>query len=141
MCQYERAITRPPCGRFAEGLTHGRLGKPDLALAREQHAAYVSALRQCGADVTVLHPDDDHPDSCFVEDEAIVTDRMAVIPSMCRPSRQGEEVRIRPVIEALYGGNIETPWRAVTSSGRGTISSSASLPAQTKRAPASLPIS
>ena len=108
MCQYERAITRPPSDRFADGLTHGRLGKPDVELAKKQHAAYVTALRQCGADVTVLRPDNDHPDSCFTEDEAIVTDRMAVIPSMCRPSRQGEEVRMRPVIEALYGGHIET---------------------------------
>ncbi len=107
MCHYEKAITRPPSDTFAEGLTHGLLGKPDVALAKKQHEAYVSALRRCGVSVTVLHPDNDHPDSCFTEDEAIVTDRMAVIPSMCRPSRQGEEVRMRPIIEAFYQGRIE----------------------------------
>ena len=107
MCQYVKAITRPPCANFADGLTHGLLGKPDVELARKQHRQYVAALRRCGADVTVLHPDNEHPDSCFTEDEAIVTDRMAVIPSMCRPSRQGEEVRMRPIIEALYGQRIE----------------------------------
>lgn len=107
MCHYERAITRPPCAKFADGLTHGKLGKPDVELAVQQHKAYVKALRLCGVDVTVLHPDNDYPDSCFTEDEAIVTDRMAVIPSFCRPSRQGEEVRTRPIIEAFYGGRIE----------------------------------
>ncbi len=106
-CIYERVITRPPCANFAEGLTHGRLGKPDVNLAVSQHQQYVTALRRCGVDVTVLSPDDDYPDSCFTEDEAVVTDRLAVIPSPCRASRQGEEIRIRPIIEAFYGGFIE----------------------------------
>lgn len=107
MCRYERAVTRPPCDNFTEGLTHGRLGKPDVKLAKAQHSCYVDALRKCGADVTVLRADNDYPDSCFTEDEAIVTDRMAVIPAMCRPSRQGEEIRMRPIIETFYAGRIE----------------------------------
>ena len=107
MFTYERAITRPPCGRFAEGLTHGLLGKPDVELAVRQHEQYVAAIRSCGVDVTVLKPENDYPDSCFTEDEVIVTDRMAVVPSFCRPSRQGEEAVMRPVIEAIYGDRIE----------------------------------
>ena len=107
MFNYQKVITRPPCANFADGLTHGRLGKPDPQLAVFQHRQYVNALRHCGAEVVVLRPDNDYPDSCFTEDEAIVTDRMAVIPSFCRPSRQGEEIRMRPVIEAFYGGRIE----------------------------------
>ena len=107
MCHYEEAITRPPCANFADGLTHGLLGKPDVALAVRQHQLYVEALSSCGAKVTVLPAEDAFPDSCFTEDEAIVTDRMAVLPSPCRPSRQGEEVLIRPVIEKYYGGKIE----------------------------------
>ena len=107
MCHYEKAITRPPCAKFAQGLTHGRLGKPDVDLAIRQHEAYVKSLRRCGVEVIDLLPDDDYPDSCFTEDEAIVTDRMAVIPSFCRPSRQGEEGRMRPIIETFYSGQIE----------------------------------
>ena len=107
MFDYEKVITRPPCGNFAAGLTHGRLGKPDVELAVRQHEQYVSSIRRCGVEVIVLPPDNDYPDSCFTEDEVIVTDRMAVIPSFCRPSRQGEEIRMRPVIEAFYGSHIE----------------------------------
>lgn len=107
MFDYDKAITRPPCGNFANGLTHGLLGKPDFDLAVRQHQQYVNTLRRCGVDVIVLRPDNDYPDSCFTEDEAIVTDRMAVIPSFCRPSRQGEEVRLRPIIEVFYSGRIE----------------------------------
>ena len=107
MFDYERAITRPPCETFANGLTHGLLGKPDVKLAQEQHRQYVAALRSCGIEVVVLPTEDDYPDSCFTEDEVIVTDRMAVIPSFCRPLRQGEEALMRPVIESYYGDRIE----------------------------------
>ena len=107
MFAYDKAITRPPCNNFSDGLTHGQLGKPDTGLAKRQHQQYVNTLRRCGVEVVVLRPDDDYPDSCFTEDEAIVTDRMAVIPSFCRPSRQGEEIRMRPIIEAFYSGRIE----------------------------------
>lgn len=104
--EYRSAITRPPCGRFAEGLTHGLLGKPDIALAKEQHAKYVAALRRCGVDVTVLPEDNDYPDSCFTEDEAILTDHEAIMPSPCLPARQGEEIRMRPLVEAFYHGRV-----------------------------------
>ena len=108
MFDYERAITRPPCDTFAEGLTHGLLGKPDVKLAKDQHERYVAALRSCGIEVVVLPPENEYPDSCFTEDEVIVTDRVAVIPSFCRPLRQGEEDLMRPVIESYYGDRIET---------------------------------
>ena len=58
MCHYEEAITRPPCANFADGLTHGLLGRPDVALAVRQHQQYVETLRSCGAKVTVLQPED-----------------------------------------------------------------------------------
>ena len=49
------------------------LGRPDFALALEQHAAYCEALCACGVELTTLEPDVHHPDSTFVEDTAIVT--------------------------------------------------------------------
>ena len=107
MCHYEEAITRQPCANFADGLTHGLLGRPSVELAVEQHRCYVDALIQCGVNVTVLPPEDAYPDSCFTEDETVVTDRMAVQVAPCRPSRQGEEKLIRPIVEKYYAGRIE----------------------------------
>lgn len=104
---YALAITRPPCATFADGLTHGLLGKPDLDLARVQHRAYVDAIRRCGVEVMVLDEDDAHPDSCFMEDPAIVTEKMAVIVSPCMPGRQGEEKNALAVLEPIYGSRIE----------------------------------
>lgn len=115
--EYRSAITRPPCGRFAEGLTHGLLGKPDVALAKEQHAKYVAALRRCGVDVTILPEDNDYPDSCFTEDEAILTDHEAIMPSPCLPARHGEEIRMRPLVEAFYHGKVSAVKRPGTLEG------------------------
>lgn len=108
MCKFEKAITRTPCATFANGLTPGLLGKPDVNLAKEQHKGYISALQQCGLKVEVLPADDQYPDSCFVEDPAIVTDKVAIMTSPCDPSRKGEELRIRAAIDAVYGSHVET---------------------------------
>jgi dimethylargininase len=62
----------------------------DLALAREQHAAYVSALQACGLDVISLPPDEDHPDAVFTQDPVVVLDGRAIVARAAAESRQGE---------------------------------------------------
>ena len=73
---FTRAIVRPPAPNFSEGLTTAGLGEPDYELALRQHEAYCAALEQCGLTVTRLEADARYPDSCFVEDTAIVLHRM-----------------------------------------------------------------
>jgi dimethylargininase len=102
MRPFHRALVRPPGERFAEGLTSGRLGAPDLAKCLTQHAAYVEALRSCDLDVTVLDPDPDFPDATFVEDVAVVAIHGAMLARPGAPSRQGEVGRIRPVLHSLF---------------------------------------
>ena len=97
---FTRAIVRKPGSTFAEGLTTAGLGKPDLARALEQHAAYAAELGRRGLDVTVLEADDRFPDSTFVEDTAVVTARGAVITRPGAPTRRGET---RAVAAALKG--------------------------------------
>jgi dimethylargininase len=60
----------------------------DLAL--QQHDAYCNALENCGAEVKKLSVNLDSPDSCFIEDTAIVVDEVAIITSMGSSSRQQE---------------------------------------------------
>lgn len=99
---FTHAIVRPPCGRFAEGLTTAGLGLPDLALARVQHEAYVRALEALGLTATRLPADDRFPDSTFVEDTAVLARGLAVL---CRPgasSRAGEVEAVRPAVEAFF---------------------------------------
>jgi len=69
---FMKAIVRPPAPNFADGLTSAGLGTPDYQQALEQHAAYCDALEQCGLELIRLESDERYPDSCFVEDAAIV---------------------------------------------------------------------
>jgi dimethylargininase len=99
--QFTRAIVRLPGSTFAHGLTSsGALGAPDIAKALEQHAEYCQALRDCGLTVLVLPADEHHPDSTFVEDTAVIADRVAIITRPGAPSRAGE---VSSEAAALHG--------------------------------------
>lgn len=70
---FTKAIVKRPAKTFANGITTSNLGKPDYTLALKQHDAYCAALIKCGLELTTLEADPDFPDSCFVEDTAVVT--------------------------------------------------------------------
>ena len=78
-----KVIVRRPGNSLINGLTTANMGIPDMQLARQQHEEYVNTLRECGVDVLVLDADDSHPDSVFVEDTAVLTDKVAIVT---RPS-------------------------------------------------------
>ena len=108
---FTKAIVRGVPGTIADGITSAKLGKPDYEKAREQHGRYVEALERCGLEVTVLDADEGFPDSVFVEDTAIVTERCAILTRPGAESRRGEVRGIGPVLSRLYGGveRIEDP--------------------------------
>lgn len=99
---YTRGIVRRPGRNFAGGITTAKLGKPDFGKALEQHAAYCEALIKCGVKLTVLEADDRYPDGCFVEDTAVVNNRVKVVSRPGAPTRLGEEEAIIQVL-AGYG--------------------------------------
>ena len=100
--QFTKAIVRTPCKRIIEGLSTAGLGLPDYDLALQQHSKYVKALEACGLEVTVLPPDNDYPDSTFVEDTALLTPAMAVITNPGAPSRSGEVREMEEIITRFY---------------------------------------
>lgn len=97
-----RAIVRLPGRNFAEGLTTSGLGDADYGLAVIQHQYYCDALEEIGLNLVRLPPDEQHPDSTFVEDTAVVTERGAVIARPGAASRQGEENAIRDALTTCY---------------------------------------
>lgn len=97
--RYTRAIVRPPPLTYARGITSANEGTPDLQLALAQHQAYCLALEQCGLAVSVLSPDAEFPDSCFVEDTAVLTARGAIATRPGAPSRAGE---VSSIVAALH---------------------------------------
>ncbi|MEP6707407.1 MAG: N(G),N(G)-dimethylarginine dimethylaminohydrolase [Pyrinomonadaceae bacterium] len=97
-----RAIVRPPGPTFAKGLTSVQLGVPDLGRALEQHGAYCAALRQCGLTLTWLEPDEQYPDSTFLEDTAVITERGAILTRPGAATRIGEVAGIRELLQQFY---------------------------------------
>lgn len=107
----QQAIVREPCPEMIYGLTKASMGSPDYQKALDQHAAYVEALRSCGLKVLVLEPDSEFPDSTFVEDVALCTSEFAVITNPGAPSRNGERVGMRVVLDSFFDRleSIESP--------------------------------
>jgi len=85
-----------------EGITEAEMGLPDYDLACEQHQHYIAALKKCGLQVTVLPPLESYPDSCFVEDVALITSKCAILTSPGAPSRRGEVQHIIEAVEEFY---------------------------------------
>jgi dimethylargininase len=78
------------------------VARPRLELAQQEHDALVGILREAGAEV-VYHEEHqaDRADAIFVHDPAIVTDEGAVILSMGKELRRGEEAAIARRFEEL----------------------------------------
>jgi dimethylargininase len=100
--RFSRAILRRPGKTYANGLTVTGGGQPDLARALVQHAAYERALESCGLTLTVLPADERFPDSTFVEDAAILTERAAIVTRPGAPSRLGETETIERTLDGFF---------------------------------------
>lgn len=95
-----RALVKTCSSHFANGLTSQRLGAPALDVALSQHQLYVEALRSAGLRVTVL-PSDEHPDSCFVEDMALVAEDFVVLTRPGHPQRLAEGIPVHQALREL----------------------------------------
>lgn len=76
--------------------------RPDLSIARQEHDALAALLRQAGAEV--IYHDEAQPgraDAIFAFDPALVTDKGAIILSMSKPQRRGEEAAMARRFESL----------------------------------------
>jgi dimethylargininase len=85
------ALTRLPSPALPRcELTHIAREPIDLARAEAQHAAYRAALEKAGARVSLLPALADYPDSCFVEDTAVLLPELVIRTRPGAPPRQGE---------------------------------------------------
>ncbi|MBO5503815.1 MAG: N(G),N(G)-dimethylarginine dimethylaminohydrolase [Lachnospiraceae bacterium] len=100
---FNHAIVRTPCPKVCDGITSApELGQPIYEKALEQHAKYIEALKACGVDVLVLPAMEEYPDSCFVEDVAVVNDKCAIITNPGADTRKGETAGIIEAIGRFY---------------------------------------
>jgi dimethylargininase len=110
---FRHALVQTPGDSVVRGLTRLRLGTPNVARLREQHAAYRSALAQLGIAVHVAPADERFPDGTFVEDAAVVLPNAVMITRPRAESRRGEtitvEARLREHMAEREFSRIESP--------------------------------
>lgn len=99
---FKNAIVRRPGKSVVDGIGPGTLGKVNYENALQQHDAYVQALKKTGVKVTIVESLEAYPDSCFVEDTAVLTKRCAIICNPGAPSRNGEQVSIHHALKNFY---------------------------------------
>ena len=106
-----KAIVRTPGHSIVKGITTASLGKPDYQKALQQHEKYIAALRKCGLEVSIMAAAEGFPDSTFIEDCAVLTERCAIITNLGIGSRKGEEVSVERVLKDSYDSltHIEEP--------------------------------
>ena len=95
------AVTREVPASYSECLREDASSAIDVELARQQHEAYVAALREAGVEVHVIPSDDAHPDSLFAEDVAVVLERRALITLPGAESRRSETAEMDTVLSTL----------------------------------------
>lgn len=112
---FTKAITRRPCRALIDGITTAMFddGTPDYDKAIRQHDRYVETLESLGLEVLNLEADERFPDSCFVEDPAVVMKECAIITNPATDSRNGEKLEIIDSIRKFYSDDqifyIEAP--------------------------------
>ena len=107
MKKFHRAIVRRPCKAMVNGITSApELGKPIYELALKQHDSYIEALKACGMDVSVLGAEEQFPDSCFVEDVALLTQQCAIITNPGAQSRNNERMLAVDEIKKYYAEDV-----------------------------------
>jgi dimethylargininase len=103
---FKNAIVRTPCENMVNGISEAGLGIPDHGKALEQHKRYIEALQKSNVNVTILEPDNNFPDSTFIEDTALLTPHCAIISNPGAESRKGEVIHVAEILKDFYK-NIE----------------------------------
>jgi len=93
-----RALLREIPDTFERAIVRDATRRPDVALARRQHARYREFLEAAGYEVEMLPGDEAHPDCVFIEDTAVIVGPRAVIT---RPGAESRRDEVGPVAETL----------------------------------------
>lgn len=99
---FKQTIVKKPGKSYLNGLTTSDLGEPNYEKLLQQHEEYVKALKSCGVAVHELDQSEEFPDSCFVEDAAVIVPEFAVITNPGADSRNKEIIEIEQVLKNYY---------------------------------------
>ncbi len=94
-----KAIVRDVPSSFDKAIQPEGQAAIDVELAREQHGYYCETLMALGLSLIELPADDRFPDSCYVEDAAIVVGDLAVVSRPGAKARRGETKAVEAALK------------------------------------------
>ncbi|WP_299983624.1 dimethylarginine dimethylaminohydrolase family protein [Desulfobacula sp.] len=103
---FKNIIVRKPGRSMIDGISNAKLGKPDFKNALIQHENYIKIMEFCHVNADIIDADEHYPDSTFIEDTAVLSEKVAIITNPGIESRKGEEKEILKSIKKYYK-NIE----------------------------------
>ena len=96
---FQRALVRRPGSSYLRCISSHPLKKTLSHIqALKQHSNYCEVLETLNLEIIQLTPNEKYPDSCFVEDNAVIHNDKAFITRMAAKSRRGEEIEIEEVL-------------------------------------------
>ncbi|MBY8999897.1 MAG: hypothetical protein KGD64_03190 [Candidatus Heimdallarchaeota archaeon] len=105
----KQAIVREPSLSYKQCVSsHPLHHTVSLSKVKTQHNDYCEALSSLGLELIKLPPSKDYPDSCFVEDTAVVHGQRAFITRMGVQSRRGEDEEVEVVLKDYFEINRAT---------------------------------
>ena len=110
---FKNAIVRLPSESIINAISSKGLS-PDFLKAKKQHQAYIDILKKTGLDVKILNPLKYLPDSLFVEDPALIYNKICIILKPGVVTRLEEASKLKIEISELFDqvftidhGNVE----------------------------------
>ena len=95
-----KAIVRKPSDTYTKCVsTHPLHHTVSVEKARKQHKEYCKTLTELDLEILDLPIKNDFPDSCFVEDNAVIHRKRALITRMGEESRRGEEKDVEEILK------------------------------------------
>lgn len=91
MLKFKNIIVKTPCENMVNGITSASLGKVNYKNAIVQHKKYISILKKIKLNVKIMPSDEYYPDSCFVEDVLVATNKFAILTNPGAKARNGEK--------------------------------------------------
>lgn len=100
---FKQAIVRTPSPSMINGLSSAvEPQQPDYDKALKQHQHYINALKDAGLEVHILPALEAFPDACFIEDQALLTEKVAILTRPGAPSRRDEVPLLKATINEFY---------------------------------------
>ena len=100
--KFENVFVKKPAPTMVEGISTANLGKPNYKKALKQHENYIKAMKKCGVNIKVLEADSQFPDSVFVEDPAVLTEKCAIITNPGAESRRDEKIKMKKILKEYF---------------------------------------